>query len=681
MRAFVPDDLFALTWVGNCDVSADGRRVAVVITRLNREDDCYRSVIWHVDVESGNCRQFTTGEGRDTSPRWSPDGQWLAFLREQPDDKPQLAVMPASGGEARLLTSLPLGAGQPVWSPDSSRIAFSARTGTPPVADSKKARPYRRITQLRSRLNGEGWTYDCRRHLFTLDIAAGSRADGSNVRQLTDGDWDDVQPAWSPDGVSLAFVSARHAGRDRDFWVDLWSMPANGGVPTQLTGTDAICAAPAWSPRGDRIAFLRVGRRPVKIQRCMCCHPVVVLRSLSIAGFDRQCAVASGGSPDPEPPQWIDDRRLACLAEDRGNTGLVVTSASEGTRWLLGGARSIGNVSIANASRAMAFTASSPCSPAEVFVVDADGSERQITAFNDTWLRSVSLSVPERFVAQTEPDVEVDTWIMKPSGHVEGTQYPVLLNVHGGPFTQYGERFFDEFHAYTGAGYGVVFCNPRGSSGQSSAFGRAVVGRMGDPDFHDVMTAFEQALERMPWADRSRLGVMGGSYGGFMTTWVVGHDHRFAAAVSERAVNDWYSMQGTSDIGPWFNPAYLGDRAVIEDDVEAVMRQSPLAYARHIRTPLLILHAEDDLRCPISQAEQLFVVLKRLDRDVEFVRFPDENHEMSRSGRPSHRVDRFQVILDYLARKLGAAAGRGSLETPGPPRSIHRRACGRCADS
>jgi dipeptidyl aminopeptidase/acylaminoacyl peptidase len=228
----------------------------------------------------------------------------------------------------------------------------------------------------------------------------------------------------------------------------------------------------------------------------------------------------------------------------------------------------------------------------------------------------------------------------------------VLLNVHGGPFGQYGETFFDEFQVYAGAGYGVVFCNPRGSSGQDTAFARALVGDMGGPDYRDVMAAFDAALERMPWADRSRLGIVGGSYGGFMTSWAIGHTTRFKAAISERAVNDWYSMQGASDIGSTFNRQYLGEAATIQDDLELLLRQSPLSYAKQIETPVLILHSEVDLRCPISQGEQLFVVLRQRGKDVEFVRFPDEDHELSRAGRPSHRVDRFEVILDYWGRKL-----------------------------
>lgn len=649
MRAFAPDDLFAINWVGGCDLSPDASRVAVVVTRLDRTDDQYRSVIWVVDVATGHRRPFTSGAGRDTSPRWSPDGQWLAFLRETPGTKPQIAVMPTSGGEARVITDLPFGAGAPQWAPDSRRMAFAARTGTLPDPDAKKAKPYRRITHLRSRLNGEGWTYDRRRHLFVVETLA----DRPVCRQITDGDWDDSAPAWSPDARSLVFVSARHEKRDRDVLTDVWTIPAEGGDPVRLTSTDGICSAPSWSPDGTTVAFLR---------RAQSAGTNAVLCAIASGGgafrvvdpeFDRHTSIGAGAPAAPDAPVWMSGGRMLCAAEDRGDVSLLVASEGAPTRWLAKHPRKVHTFSVAGSTPAVAIVVSTPTVPAELRLVDVDsGDERLLASFNDEWRGGVSLSEPEKFTVETDPGVEIDTWVMKPAVFVEGERYPILLVVHGGPFTQFGEAFFDEFHVYTGAGYGVVFCNPRGSSGRTTAFGRAVVGDLGGPDFRDVMAALEAALRRMPWADPARLAIMGGSYGGFMTTWAVGHDHRFKAAISERAVNDQYAMQGTSDIGYYFNPSYLGERATIEDDVEALLRQSPLTYAKHIRTPVLILHSEDDLRCPISQAEQLFVVLKRLERDVEFVRFPDENHELSRSGRPSHRIDRFAVILDYLQRTL-----------------------------
>jgi acylaminoacyl-peptidase len=378
--------------------------------------------------------------------------------------------------------------------------------------------------------------------------------------------------------------------------------------------------------------------------------------------FDRNSGV--GASLDArEPARWLADGRLLSAAEDRGETALIAAREGGSTEWLGRAPRVLSGFSSDGTS--VAFVASSATEPAEIFLIDGSGRERRLTDMNAAWRGEVALSQPEKFTLQTDdPSVDIDCWVMKPAGFREGRKYPVLLNIHGGPFTQYGEGLFDEFQVYAGAGYGVVYCNPRGSSGQDTPFGRAVIGDLGGPDYRDITAAFESALARMPWADEGRLGVMGGSYGGFMTTWVIGHTDRFAAAISERAVNDWYLMQGTSDIGGTFNPAYLGERATIHEDLDAVLRQSPITYAKDIRTPVLILHSEDDLRCPISQGEQLFVALKLLRRDVEFVRFPDENHELTRSGRPSHRIDRFDVVLDYWARKLGKASSARSRTKP-----------------
>lgn len=646
MRGMSPDDLYNINWMGECALSPDGRRVAYVVTRFDRESDGYKSAIWAVDVGGGPPRQFTAGTKRDSAPRWSPGGQWLAFLSERGEEKPQLAVMPADGGESRILTKLPFGAGPAVWSPDGTRIAFTAKTGTPPDPDPKKAKPYRRITGLKYKLNGEGFVYDRRAHIFTVGLDA-----GSEPQQVTEGDWSDGQPAWSPDGTAIAFVSARHEEREYDTLSDIWVVAASGGEPRIVTGTNGGCAAPSWSPDGQRLAYLF---RPERIGNMLpyWCSAEGTGHGPVDAEFDRQ-ATASGGAATPPAPRWLADGSLLEVAEDHGAANPIVLGATGGCRWLSRERRMIASYSSDAAGRVLAIVSSRAERPAELSLLNiASGAEEVIARVNDELLGEVSLAPAERFVVETAPGVSVDCWIVRPHTIAASQFYPVLLNIHGGPFGQYGETFFDEFQVYAAAGYGVVFCNPRGSSGQSTEFSQAIIGRLGEPDFHDVMAAFEAALEQMPWADQERLGVIGGSYGGFMTSWIIGHSRRFQAAVSERAVNDWYSMQGASDIGGSFNTSYLGDDALIQGDLDAVLRQSPLTYAKDMQTPVLILHSEDDWRCPMEQAELLYVTLKQLRRDVEFVRFPDENHEMSRSGRPSHRIGRFEVILDYFGRKL-----------------------------
>jgi dipeptidyl aminopeptidase/acylaminoacyl peptidase len=297
------------------------------------------------------------------------------------------------------------------------------------------------------------------------------------------------------------------------------------------------------------------------------------------------------------------------------------------------------------------YTATTPTSSSDVFV---DG--RRLTDVARAFHADVTLAAPEPFVAVAPDGVEVPAWVLRPPNFDPDETYPTLLNIHGGPFTQYGERLFDEFQVYAGAGYVVIYANPRGSSGYDEAWGRAIRGPVGgigpgwgSVDYDDLMAVTDEAIKRFSFIDPERMGVMGGSYGGYMTSWIVGHTDRFRCAISERAVNDMASEDGSSDIGGFFR-GYIGAYPWEAPDVYRAM--SPLTYADRITTPVLILHSEEDLRCPINQGEQLFTVLRSLRREVEFVRFPAESHELTRSGSPTHRVQRFELILDWLARHL-----------------------------
>ena len=650
-RPMVPEDLFRIRFVGDPQFHPDGRRVAFVVTTLSEGLDEYLSTIWVVDVDGGDPRPFTRGPRRDTAPRWSPDGRWLAFVSErEKKGKGQLHVMPADGGEAVRLTQLRPGVTSPAWSPDGRWLAFVSRVGgwEEPTDEEERERskPPRIIDVLKYKSNGVGFVYDRPEHVFVVS------PDGGPARQLTMGPFDSHHPTWAPDGQRVAFVSARHAERDEDGAADVFTVPVEGGEVCQLTRTEGPASWPVFSPDGRTVAYLGHSD-PRGVSRHHRVYTVPADGGTPVcltAAFDRNCEPLMGAMG----PQWLGPTgALLCLVDDEGDVPLYrIATATGGTpERLVGGTRQVTAFSGSADGGHIAFTATDDTSPPEVFVCRADGTgERQVTDLNREWKAEVERSSPERFRFE-RAGFTIDGWVMPPTGREPGRRYPALLNVHGGPASQYGHRFFDEFQVYAGAGYAVVYLNPRGSRGYNEAFARAVVGDWGGGDYADVMAGLDEALRRFDFLDPGRLGVMGGSYGGFMTSWIVGHTDRFRAACSERAVNAMWSMYGTSDIGHWFQEAHALERPPWED-LPWYLEHSPLSYARHIRTPLLILHSESDLRCPMEQAEQLYVALKKLKRPVRFVRFPDEDHELSRSGRPRHRLARFRILLEWFREHL-----------------------------
>ncbi|HJQ49416.1 MAG TPA: S9 family peptidase [Gaiellaceae bacterium] len=645
-----PEDLYALTSVGDLRLSPDGRRVAYVLNWIDREENGYRAAIWVAPLDgSEEPRQLTSGTRSDSSPRWSPDGRWLAFVsnRDGKDETAhaELYVLPADGGEPRRLTDGKEGVESIAWSPDSSQIAFARRVRDEAYEEEDdRRRAPRRFTRVFYKLDSVGWTGDRRKHIFVADL------EGSE-RQLTNGDCEDGEPAWSPDGARLVFTSLRGDRWDVELVEALYELEvdADGAEPRRLTQPDESAGLASFSPDGALIAYVHMpedGTSPHHSQIAVM-RPDGSNRRVLTASLDRQC----GPYPVGREPVW-DGERITFQIEDGGNVHLYAVAAdgSAEPELVVGGEQTIGLYDL-HGDRLL-YTSTTHTRPAELF--DRDGT--QLTSVCDGFVAKCELAEVERFTAVSSDGTEVDAWLVRPPGFDEGKRYPVLLDIHGGPFGQYGTGFFDEVQVYAGAGYCVLFSNPRGGSGYSEAWGRAIRGPIdgsgsgwGGVDYEDLMGVVDTALERFDFLDPERLGVLGGSYGGYMTSWIIGHTNRFKAALSERAVNSLVSMFGSSDIGWVFERQFGGD---MWDNMDEYLRMSPATYAHEIETPVLIVHSENDLRCNVEQGEHLFTLLRVLGKEVEMLRFPSESHELSRSGSPVHRVLRFEAILEWFGRYL-----------------------------
>ncbi len=649
-----PSDLQHVVVPADPQLHPDGRRVAYVRTGIDLEEDRYVRSIHLVDGEED--RPFTAGPA-DSSPRWSPDGSRLAFLRKGTAEgaKAQVMVMPTNGGEPVVRTDLPLGASDLVWSPDGTRLVVVGAEYLDELADlddeERKRRP-KRITRLPYRADGEGWLYHRRTHLWLVDPTG-----EDDPRCLTPGDEDESGPSWRPDGQAVAYLT-RPEDRDE-------TDPSNVVMEVDLASGErrrlvrpGMWASVDHAPDGQvfvtGLPDVFDWPAPQAIHRVADGVPVPVTGHLDLSSLPNAPACVTVG------PRFVDGGFVTAL-EDRGTTRLVRVSLDAPDHEptvtdLVAGQRCVTGFAVRADGSAAVVTVTDAATPGELVWVE-DAVERPLSAFGKAFRSEVEVLPTERSTFERDGQ-DLDVWAVLPAGFAaaEAGTVPVILNIHGGPTSQYGEYFFDEFQVAAGAGYLAVATNPRGSSGRGRDFARAIVGAWDDEgsvDTLDLEAVVDAVVARYPQADADRVAVMGGSYGGYATARLLARTDRYGSAIVERGLLQWESFSGTSDIGPFFDRMFLA--ASLPEGVDVHRAASPVASAPRITTPTLVLHSEADWRCPIEQAEQFFVALKRAGVPTEMVRFPDEGHELSRSGKPKHRVERFEIVLEWHDRWLRRA--------------------------
>ena len=641
-------DIEKLYSVSRPSLAPDALRAVVSVTHPSLDADADVGQLWSVPLDGSGASRITRGR-LDTAPAFSPDGLGIAFIRTLRGAAPQLYVMDARGGEPQRLTDAKLGVSDIQWSPDSARIAYISRVpeqGRYGTVDDlgASAEPPRRFTGLNYKSNGLGYTNDRRAHVFIVDVPPADsepayegapRADGSTPdhhpvpksTQLTSGDVDHSCVRFI--GDSVAWISAQHESRDADLLDQIWvdSQPltplSSLSYSSFETAADGAVYAIATDMGASGVGF--VGTNPA-LYRLESTGPVRLSDPDSVDPGEVGSHLAIAGD--------------TVLLQDRTHgTRQLLTVADGRLRALTSGAIEIEGQ--AASGDTIVVTYSSPTTFGDVGRLNG-GVVEPLTDFSAA-LREAGIRTATESTVDGRDGYPVHGWIMTPAG--EGP-HPTLLMIHGGPFAAYSVHLFDEAQVYADAGYAVVFCNPRGSAGYGQQHGRAITGAMGTVDMDDVLDFLDGALAAHAELDATRLGILGGSYGGYLTAWTIAHDHRFAAAVVERGFLDPEAFVGSSDIGWFFPQQYNGT------DHESIRAQSPQAVARLVTTPTLVVHSEDDLRCPISQAETWFATVKLNGVESEMLVFPGENHELSRSGSPRHRVQRFDAILEWFGRYL-----------------------------
>jgi len=649
-----PDYFMHLKTAADPDLSADGSRLAFGLSWIDSDTCRTRSQIMVAETPAGRAagepRQFTRGANA-SSPQWSPDGAALAFLRDDTEGRKQIWLMPVDGGEGWPLTDATGGVIEYAWSPDGTRIAFISEVTQTPGDEAALGEPQPRVARrIRYRDEGVGWRGDSRRHLFVADAATGE------ITQLTEGDYEHNTPVWSPDDERIAVISARSPDRDVSALNEVYVLPANGGTPVLRSEGLFMTGGIAWSPDGAKLAV--VGAEPAEDvggYGLICQGWLYVLESgrppRRVTDDSVRPLVGTNITDGNPPLLWTRGNLLLFAADARGRSHLCSVPAAGGDIRRIATLGAItGWAPDAAGNRAVAV-ASTLESTGELHLIDlASGDETRTTGFNDSYFADHPPPQMEK-LAFERGGQEIEALVWLPPDFDPGNAYPLMLDIHGGPHSVFHEAFYPLHQMGATNGYVVLAPNPRGSSSYGLEFATAVHRDWGGEDYRDIMAAVDEILKR-PYLDPGQVVVHGSSYGGYMTSWIVGHTDRFKAAVIAAPVTALDSFYGTSDIGVLFGEVQFGGSP--DQARDWLTEHSPLTHARNVKTPVLLIHGEADDRVPIGQSEQLFVALKRLGKTVEFVRLPGAGHGLFRMAPPPMRREYFARMLAWFERWLAA---------------------------
>ena len=645
---FSYDDIFQLEYAADPQISPSGDRIVYTRNFMDIMSDRVKSNLWLTDFDGSDSRPLTTGSLNDYSPRWSPDGKKLLYLSNN-DGTTQIYLRWMDSGQTARLTNLTGSPGNITWSPDGRWIAFTMfvpekgkRLPTMPEKPkgAEWAPPARYIDKLTYRSDGRGLLEPGYTHIFVLP------AEGGTPRQITSGNYSHAGPVcWTNDGQSILFSSNRHEERELDpLNSEIYEVQMATGVVKALTGRKGPDSFPVPSPSGKQIAYLGFDDRYQGYQ-------VRRLYVMDVDGANSRLLTASLDR-DIQAPRWsADGKRIYFLYDDEGNTKLASVSMNGQVRDLtanvgglsLGRPYSGGAFSLA-ANGNFAFTQTTPYHPADVAAGDKNGNVKTLTHLNDDLFAFKQLGKVEEIRYPSSHDQrEIQGWYVTPPGFDPSKKYPMILEIHGGPFTNYGDRFSAEIQLYAAAGYVVLYINPRGSTSYGGEFGNLIHHNYPGEDYDDLISGVDEMIKK-GFIDDQKLYVTGGSGGGVLTAWIIGKTDRFKAAVVAKPVINWYSFVLTSDAYNFFHkywfPGFPWDHS------EHYLKRSPISLVKNVTTPTMLLTGEDDYRTPISETEQYYQALKLLQVEAAMVRIPGASHGIAR--RPSNLIAKVAYILKWF---------------------------------